>query len=121
MSDQKEMFATNTNAQRINSGLIYLLLPGYLYDYDNLTPMESVPNRRSRHGLKDFPCPNCKRSYFHKRHLARHMRHECSRPARYACVSCAFKSYYKRDLSAHCRREHGIQKETNELFTNFLH
>ncbi|KAK0097568.1 hypothetical protein PV326_001075 [Microctonus aethiopoides] len=50
-----------------------------------------------------YACPRCRRSYFHKCNLTRHLRLECGVGPRFQCASCKKKFKHRHHLHDHLR------------------
>lgn len=54
-----------------------------------------------------YECPNCGRSYKHKRGMLQHQKYECGKEARFQCQLCPYKSKLKGNLKSHIIVQHG--------------
>lgn len=63
----------------------------------HLRPKEAVPQHA---------CPQCKRRYYHKRHLTNHLRNECGQEPKFQCNFCNYRCKTKTSLHLHIRRLH---------------
>lgn len=50
-----------------------------------------------------YACPRCRRSYYHKCNLTRHLRLECGVGPRFQCASCKKKFKHRHHLHDHLR------------------
>ena len=62
--------------------------------------------KHSNNSLNKFYCPNCDKSYVHKKHLTYHMRHECGSLAKYKCPYCDRHTKFKASLKRHIKNQH---------------
>lgn len=57
-------------------------------------------------GDGQFACPNCEKSYVHKRNLSRHLKNECGIEPSYHCPWCPKICKYKFTLKSHIFGKH---------------
>lgn len=57
--------------------------------------------------LGRFVCPQCSKSYKHKRHLTSHLTYECFKEPKLECPICLKKFHQRYALNAHEKRLHG--------------
>lgn len=69
--------------------------------------------------LTKFPCPNCDKSYVHKKHLVYHMTHECGAEPKHKCPYCDHRTKYKSALNEHIKSLHQEKKIT--FWTNLFY
>lgn len=75
--------------------------------------------KHATNNLTKFHCPNCDRSYVHKKHLTYHMRHECGSIAKYNCPYCDRRTKFKASLKRHIKNQHlwtlPVQKQNTSI------
>ena len=62
--------------------------------------------KHAMNSLTKFHCPNCDKSYVHKKHLNHHMKHECGDVPKFVCPYCDHSTKYRVALNTHIKNQH---------------
>lgn len=63
-------------------------------------------HQRSKDAKASHFCPNCSRSYHHKKDMVRHLRYQCGVEPRFQCAFCPHRATFKANLKLHVKSHH---------------
>lgn len=101
-------FISNRFVIKSCSKIISYFTDMYILDENFMTDFTNKDEWTKSGGSEPVTCPQCSKTYKHRRSLWAHTKFECGKSPQFNCQICLHQFHFRSNLLSHLRKKHNV-------------